>query len=85
MTFPSLYIVLWKGPINKASGIGIASREYVRALRHLGVNVTISAKSAAPIPQKNRVLIYHYSLNSLNIKKERKQEIILLFIEMNLL
>jgi len=72
MTFPSLYIVLWKGPINKASGIGIASREYVRALRHLGVNVTISAKSAAPIPQKNRVLIYHYSLNSLNIKKERK-------------
>ncbi|MCL6603991.1 MAG: glycosyltransferase family 4 protein [Paenibacillus sp.] len=72
MTFPSPYIVLWKGPINKTSGLGIASREYVRALRQLGVNVAISAKSAAPISKKNKVLIYHHSLNSLNIKKERK-------------
>lgn len=73
MTFLSPYEVLWKGPINKASGLGIVSREYVRALRQVGVNVAISAKSSSPISKKNKVLIYHYSPNSLNIKKERKQ------------
>ncbi|CAH1195437.1 hypothetical protein PAECIP111893_00694 [Paenibacillus plantiphilus] len=33
----------WKGPVNKASGLGIASREYVRALRRQGVSTVIGA------------------------------------------
>lgn len=68
------YQVVWKGPVNKRSGLGIASREYVSALRRQGVNTTVGgAKSVVTgKPKSKRVLIYHHSPAALNIKKERK-------------
>jgi hypothetical protein len=70
----SSYQVVWKGPVNKASGLGIASREYVRALRRQGVNTAVGAVKSRKnqISMKRKVLIYHYSPNTLNIKKEIK-------------
>lgn len=71
----SSYKVVWKGPVNRASGLGIASREYVKALRQQGVNTTVrEVRSREPqTSKKQKVLIYHYSPNTLNIRKEREQ------------
>jgi glycosyltransferase involved in cell wall biosynthesis len=68
------YQVVWKGPVNKASGLGIASREYVRALRQQGVLTTDGAEwSRTPqISNKHKVLIYHHSPDTLNIREARK-------------
>ncbi|WP_373230305.1 glycosyltransferase family 4 protein [Cohnella sp.] len=68
------YQVVWKGPVNKASGLGIASREYVRALRRQGVSTAVGAARSRSIQlsKKRKVLIYHYSPHTLNIRKERK-------------
>ncbi|MEX1029167.1 MAG: glycosyltransferase [Paenibacillaceae bacterium] len=66
----SSYRVVWKGPTNLASGIGIASREYVRALRRQGVNTVVGAERSRS--KMRKVLIYHYSPITLNIRKERK-------------
>lgn len=70
----SSYQVVWKGPVNRASGLGIASREYVKALRQQGVNIAVGAVgSPKPLTSKMRkVLIYHHSPNTINIGKERK-------------
>jgi glycosyltransferase involved in cell wall biosynthesis len=70
----SSYQVVWKGPINKTSGLGIASREYVRALRRQGVSTAVGAERSrtTQISKKRKVLIYHYSPSTLNIRKERK-------------
>jgi len=72
---PSSYQITWKGPVKPASGIGIAGREYVRALRRLGVRVTVGGKGnpiTGKSPNRRRVLVYHYSPGTLNVRKERK-------------
>ena len=73
MTFS--YRVVWKGPVNRASGLGIASREYVRALRRQGVEVAVGTDRNRMIrnAKKHKVLIYHHSPDTLDIRKERKQ------------
>jgi len=73
MTFS--YRVVWKGPVNRASGLGIASREYVRALRRQGVEVAVGTDRNRMIrnAKKHKVLIYHHSPDTLDIRNERKQ------------
>lgn len=74
------YQVIWKGPVRKASGIGLASREYVLALRRQGVEVIVDGERtglpgfAQKRDAKNtrRVLIYHYTPNTIHMKKARK-------------
>jgi len=68
------YQVVWKGPVKKVTGLGIASREYVRALRRQGVSTTVgSGRSRTTLNSKQRkVLIYHHFPSTLNIRKERK-------------
>ncbi|MBP1153350.1 MULTISPECIES: glycosyltransferase family 4 protein [unclassified Paenibacillus] len=39
------YQVIWRGPVSKASGLGIASREYVLALQRQGVDVKVDGRS----------------------------------------
>lgn len=65
----SSYQVVWKGPVKKASGLGIASREYVKALRRQGVSTAIGAVRGRA-SKKRKVLVYHYSPNTLKIQKE---------------
>lgn len=38
------YQVVWRGPVSRASGLGIASREYVLALRRQGVDVKVDVR-----------------------------------------
>lgn len=75
MKAPTPYKVTWKGPVHKASGLGIASREYVNALKRLGVNVTVqgtdSGGGAGGGARMRKVLIYHHPPNTINMKKER--------------
>lgn len=68
------YVVVWKGPVHLASGIGHASREYVKALRRAGVRVAIS-RPAAPASGRGvrRVLIWHYTPDGLNAGRERNR------------
>ncbi len=68
------YQVVWKGPVKRASGLGVASREYVRALRRQGVNTVVGSarKRSLRHSKRPRVLIYHYPPDTLNVKKERK-------------
>ncbi|RCX21494.1 glycosyltransferase involved in cell wall biosynthesis [Fontibacillus phaseoli] len=68
----SSYQVVWKGPVNRRSGLGIASRGYVRALRAQGVNVTLREQNTH-FPKNRKVLIYHHSPSTLNIEKERQR------------
>ena len=71
----SSYQVVWKGPVNKKSGLGIASREYVRALRRQGVDVAVGTERSGTTKtaKKHKVLIYHHSPRTLNAGKERKR------------
>ncbi|AJY74700.1 glycosyltransferase [Paenibacillus beijingensis] len=73
----SAYKVVWRGPVHKGSGLGIASREYVKALRRQGVEVEVGksrkGSSKAGIRKKKTVLIYHYPPHTLNFRKERKR------------
>ncbi|MGF9713091.1 MULTISPECIES: glycosyltransferase family 4 protein [Paenibacillus] len=39
------YQVVWRGPVSRASGLGIASREYVLALLRRGVDVKVDVKT----------------------------------------
>ena len=73
MTLPRPYEIVWKGPIHRASGLGVASRAYVKALRQLGIRVTTQSGSRLPRSAQRRVLIYHHSPANLNIQRERKQ------------
>lgn len=70
------YVVVWRGPIRRASGLGIASREYVSALKRQGVNVKVNNNwTKSPKTGKTKtpkILIYHYPPNTINLKKERK-------------
>ncbi|GGD90769.1 glycosyltransferase [Paenibacillus nasutitermitis] len=70
------YQVTWKGPMHRNSGLGVASREYVRALRRQGVDVKQGTSYQGFVPQgigkKRRVLIYHFLPNTINLAKERK-------------
>ncbi|WP_027416272.1 hypothetical protein [Aneurinibacillus terranovensis] len=43
------YQVVWRGPVLRASGIGIASREYVLALHRQGVDVKVDTKMKRPM------------------------------------
>lgn len=54
------YVVVWKGPVHKASGLGHASRTYAASLKRKGVDVRVGHLSVGnrPIIGK-RVLIYH--------------------------
>lgn len=64
--------VVWKGPVHKASGLGIASRAYVQALRRQGVNVKVGDVSRTNgSPRSKRILIYHHSPHTINFRKER--------------
>lgn len=75
------YVVYWRGPIGRASGLGIASKEYMRALMQQGVSVKLdNRKSNDRSPSGARkVLIYHYPPNRINLKKERqKYDVIIL-------
>jgi len=70
----ALYKVVWKGPVHTASGLGVASREYVRALKRQGVKVTVQGKRSRP-PKKGGhrlVLLYHFTPNTIILRKERK-------------
>jgi len=66
------YHVVWKGPLHKASGLGIASRSYVRALRRQGVTVwTREPPRHAVIPGSKKVLLYHHLPHSIRFRRER--------------
>ncbi|MFD2614256.1 glycosyltransferase family 4 protein [Paenibacillus gansuensis] len=68
------YKVFWSGHTHGGSGIGIAGREYVRALRRQGVQVELrqraigGAKSSA---KKSAVLIHHGLPHHLNLRQAR--------------
>lgn len=67
------YLVVWKGPVHKASGLGHASRAYASALRRQGVNVQIGILNPRKIAARSKkVLIYHYVPNHINFKIGRK-------------
>lgn len=66
------YRVFWKGPTRRASGLGYASREYVRALKQQGIAVHIGAPTRTRSRGK-KVLIYHYAPNLIHFKDERSQ------------
>lgn len=68
--------VVWRGPVKRASGLGIASREYVAALRRQGVNVKVGSDPRVKkkgTAKKRRVLIYHQLPQKLNLAQERKR------------
>ncbi|TDF92943.1 glycosyltransferase family 4 protein [Paenibacillus piri] len=70
--------VVWRGPVKRATGLGIASREYVSALRKQGVNVKVNTGESSRYTKKDgskkrNVLIYHLLPQKLNMKRERKQ------------
>ncbi|ASA22493.1 glycosyltransferase family 4 protein [Paenibacillus donghaensis] len=67
----SSYRVVWKGPVHRSSGLGIASREYVKALRRQGVP-TSTTPAASGGSGSRKVLVYHHAPHTLNVKKERK-------------
>lgn len=68
----SNYQVVWKGPVHKASGLGIASRAYVQALRRQGVNVKVgNASRTNGSGWGKKILIYHHSPHTINFRKER--------------
>lgn len=64
------YHVVWKGPVQKASGLGRASRAYVQSLKRQGVSVSIGA-TRQNRSQGKKVLIYHHIPSSIQWKKER--------------
>ncbi|WP_276356885.1 glycosyltransferase family 4 protein [Cohnella caldifontis] len=68
-----VYHVVWKGPVRRLSGLGIASREYVKALRSQGVQTTVGAARSRTGGEGRRVLVYHHLPNTLRPRKERKR------------
>lgn len=63
--------------MGRASGLGIASREYAQALIRQGVDVKVESamKTASDYGKANkrRILIYHYPPNTIDLKRARKQ------------
>ncbi|MEK8129077.1 glycosyltransferase family 4 protein [Paenibacillus filicis] len=71
------YQVVWKGPVQRSSGLGIASRAYVQALRRQGVDVVLGS-SELPASRKGkggkrRILIFHHVPTKINFAEERKR------------
>ena len=66
------YRVVWKGPVKKASGLGMASRSYIRALRRQGVTVTLGSNGIRRA-RTCSVLIYHYPPHTLRVRQARKK------------
>ncbi|WP_159882025.1 glycosyltransferase [Paenibacillus puerhi] len=71
------YQVVWKGPVHRLSGLGIASNSYVHALRRLGVKVQAddsgpAAPRSGSSPMK-RVLICHQLPHKFNFRQARKR------------
>ncbi|MGC5326892.1 glycosyltransferase family 4 protein [Brevibacillus sp. SYSU BS000544] len=53
------YQVIWKGPVDRASGLGLASREYALALARQGVDIKIETTSKrSPMILKNPTLAF---------------------------
>ncbi len=73
MKAPS-YAVIWKGPVKLVSGLGIASRAYVKALKRQGVRVVVGETGKRQLrgSKTNKVLIYHYAPHTIRIPQERK-------------
>lgn len=67
------YQVVWKGPVRRASGTGMASREYVNALRRQGVRTIVGGGRTHRRSRTKSVLIYHYPPHTLHFAKERKR------------
>ena len=71
------YRVHWTGPLGRRSGLGSASREYVKALRRQGVAVDAAKIDAGELPaccrQGARVLVYHYAPNTLDLASAKRQ------------
>ncbi|AIQ63411.1 glycosyl transferase family 1 [Paenibacillus stellifer] len=66
----------WRGPIQAKSGLGTASRGYVRALRRHGVAVSAGGRTgAAPKKQagSHTVLICHTQPHRVQVEKEKKR------------
>ena len=63
--------VVWRGPVNRASGLGIVSREYVSALRRQGVSVKVGGSSRDK--KKRKVLVYHQLPKKWNMAQDRKR------------
>ncbi|MDQ0061775.1 glycosyltransferase [Paenibacillus harenae] len=65
--------VVWEGPVGRKSGTGIASREYVQALRRQGVSVKVgAAKHSKLLPLGGRrPLIYHRTADTISFSKLR--------------
>ncbi len=70
------YQVVWRGPVQRSNGLGIASREYVLALKRQGVDIQVGSASNRPSKYgktiTRKILIYHYPPNTINLEKERK-------------
>ncbi|NGM85621.1 glycosyltransferase [Paenibacillus sp. 7124] len=66
----------WRGPVMKKSGLGIASRAYVRGLRRQGVEVQVGAgalkRPGARRSAVKKVLICHHPPHHVHVKQERK-------------
>lgn len=71
------YQCTWKGPLEKLSGLGHASREYVQALRRQGVDVRTGGSSGSATGARGtagkQVLIYHHPPNTLNIGDAKRK------------
>jgi glycosyltransferase involved in cell wall biosynthesis len=67
------YVVVWKGPVHKASGLGRASRAYAKSLKRQGVAVRLSPQDHRKpnAAQVKKVLIYHHLPSRMQWKKER--------------
>ncbi|MFD1774074.1 glycosyltransferase [Paenibacillus rhizophilus] len=66
----------WRGPVELKSGLGNASRAYVRGLRRQGINVQVGAgalkHSGSRRSAVKKVLICHVPPNHVHVKEERK-------------
>ncbi|MBY9080286.1 glycosyltransferase [Paenibacillus sp. HN-1] len=73
----SSYRCEWRGPIQATSGLGAASRGYVRALRRHGVAVSTGIQRTGGLPKNQAdsrtVLICHTQPHRVQVQKEKKR------------
>ncbi|WP_438431630.1 glycosyltransferase [Gorillibacterium sp. sgz500922] len=70
------YRVFWRGPIGRRTGLGNASREYLKALRGQGAAVeteTSGRPGAARPAGELRVLVHHFPPHAINFGLDRKR------------
>ncbi|MGG1550225.1 glycosyltransferase family 4 protein [Paenibacillus ferrarius] len=65
------YHVVWKGPVHKKSGLGRASRAYLRSLRRQGVPVSVGSTKNHLTSKVKKALIYHHIPTQMQWKKLR--------------